>query len=288
MLEHLAWPQLLGGADYIAARPIIPLVLSSGCFWNRCLFCPDRGTPYFSLPIHTVSRFLDSIPAERLAQKPLIHLLDAALPPKALREFLPLARDRGLSFFGFARPTAHLLKDRLIEETAEAGCLMLQLGAEGGSASLLDRFDKGISPKESETVVQRAAAAGIRTYLYLLFGLPGETPEDLARTLRWARNLGPSVDFLNLSLFNLPRYCELAERAADFDIQIGDYPEDTEDGIRMYRPFSSTQSDPRQAARVFLKTFRADPMIRPAYLRTPRWFRAAHLALMRLPNRREG
>lgn len=287
LLTRLSWPTLPSKENYISARPIIPLVLSSGCFWNKCLFCPDRDLPYHALSAQTISDFLLSIPDDILRRRPVIHLLDSALPPRSLREFLPLAATHGLDFFGFARPTRHLLKDNLIEKAAESGCLMLQLGAEGGSESVLDRFHKGISPTESAEVITRAAAAGIRTYLYLLFGLPGETQADLDRTLQWARNIGSAVDFLNLSLFNLPRYCELADRAAEFGIDLRDYPTDTEEnGIRLYRPFLADGVDPREQARKFLKIFRQDPAVRPAHLQTPRWFRAAHLALMHIGGRR--
>lgn len=285
-LDRLSWPTLLSEAAYFSSRPIIPLVLSSGCFWNKCLFCPDRDLPYHALSDQTISDFIGTIPAPILNLRPVIHLLDSALPPKSLRDFLPVAAAHNLNFFGFARPTNHLLKDNLLEKAAEAGCLMLQLGAEGGSEALLARFNKGISPAESSEVIARAAAAGIRTYVYLLFGLPGETQVDLDHTLRWAAEIGPSIDFLNLSLFNLPRYCELADRGAEFCIDLRDYPDDAEEtGIRLYRPFRADGVDPKEQARKFLKTFRQHPALRPAHFQTPRWFRAAHLALMKIDGR---
>jgi hypothetical protein len=286
MLSTLSWPRLLSKKTYLSSRPIIPLVLSSGCFWNQCLFCPDREMPYFAVRRDTVSAFVESIPNDVREKKPVIHLLDSAVPPNELRAFLRTSSENKLQFFGFARPTVQLLKDDLIEQAATAGCLMLQLGAEGGSDALLHRFHKGIHPNESKKVILRAAAAGIRTYLYLLFGLPSETKDDLEKTMQWAADIGPSIDFLNLSLFNLPRYCELSERADEFGIDILDFPEDTEEeGIRLYHPFQCNNVDPRIEARKFLKEFRSHPSIRNAHLQTPRWFRAAHLALMNLPGR---
>ena len=288
LVDRIAWPELLGDAPYLSCRPVLPLLLSTGCYWNRCLFCPDRDLPYHSVPTEAIRRFLAEMPDEIRKKGPVIHLLDSALPPKSLRAFLPAAAENGVRFFGFARPTAHLLKDNLLEDAADAGCIMLQLGAEGGAFELLDRFDKGLRPEESTEVIQRSAAAGIRTYLYLLFGLPRETDEDRQKTLKWAEALGDSVDFLNLSLFNLPRFCELTCRAEEFGIQPGDYPPDPEgEGIRLYRPFSCDGTDPKETARRFLKTFRAVPNIRAAHLQTPRWFRAAHPALMRLIKRRD-
>ena len=163
---------------------------------------------------------------------------------------------------------------------------MLQLGAEGGSRSLLDRYDKGLDPIEMVRVLRATAEAGIRTYLYLLFGLPGETEEDRLATLELVAANADAVDFLNLSLFNLPRLSELTERAAEFGIELSDFPLDGR--LQLYRPFTVGGEPPRVAARRFLASrFKRDPRIRPALLRTPRWLRAAHMALMKVEGRRD-
>lgn len=285
LLARLAWPELISDPAWISSRPVVPLALSTGCHWNRCLFCPDRGLPFFQVPGREIDALLSGMPADLAARRPVVHLLDSALPPARLRDFLPIAASRGVAFYGFARPTAALRARGLLSSAAEAGCLMLQLGVEGGSGELLDRFDKGLDPGEAEAVIREAAGAGIRTYLYLLFGLPGETATDREATLGLvARNAG-SVDFLNLSVFNLPRHCELHERATEFGIDVGEFPGD--DPVRMYRPFSCGGTSPRDEAREFLRSrFRVDPRVRAAVTRTPRWLRAAHLALMAVPGRR--
>ncbi|MCP4196357.1 MAG: radical SAM protein [Proteobacteria bacterium] len=285
MLSRLDWPHLLNTRPYLSYRPIVPLALSTGCFWRRCLFCPDRSLSFYAVPQQTLARFLDNTPPSLSAQRPVFHLLDSALPPKRLRDFLPHAKAHQIDFYGFARPTRSLLKDNLLRDAAESGLIMLQLGVESGSKSLLDRFDKGLNPGEAERVIRSAADVGIRTYLYLLFGLPGESDSDREATLSLVVNNVRAIDFLNLSLFNLPRYCELADRADEFDIVKGDFARD--DSIRLYWPFTSRNGSPRNDARHFLsKRFESHPRIHPAVLRTPRWLRAAHLALMRLESRR--
>ena len=283
LLHRLAWPTMVLDAPYLSSHPVIPLSLSSGCYWNRCLFCPDREMPYSSIPMAALEQFLSSIPDEVMAKRPVLHLLDSAIPPGRLRQFLPMIESLPLGFFGFARPTRKLLDGGLLRAAADAGCLMLQLGAEGGSRTLLDRYQKGIDPAAAEAVVRGASESGIRTYLYMLFGLPKETHEDLRMTSDFLCRNGEFIDFLNLSLFNLPRYCELMSRAEAFDIQVLDFP--GEEGIRLYRPFLSRGVDQRRQAREHLKKMRAVPEIREAILRTPRWFRAAHLALMNIPGR---
>ncbi len=285
MLGRLDWPHLLNSRPYLSYRPVVPLALSTGCFWRRCLFCPDRDLSFYPVPETALETFLNKTPASIASRKPVFHLLDSALPPKQLRGFLPLAKEHGIDFYGFARPTASLLEDHLLRQAAESGLMMLQLGVESGSVELLDRFDKGLNPEEAERVINSAAALGVRTYLYLLFGLPGETESDREATMDMVAKNADAIDFLNLSLFNLPRYCELADRAEEFDIEKSDFPQD--DSIRLYWPFTSQRGSPRNDARRFLsKRFEPHPRIHPVVRRTPRWLRAAHLALMQLDGRR--
>ncbi|MDJ0765769.1 MAG: radical SAM protein [Myxococcota bacterium] len=285
MLDRLSWPNILSDKPYLSARPIIPIALSSGCYWNRCLFCPDRTLGFARVPIDAVAGLLETIPDSLKEARPVVHLLDSALPPDALERFLALSRCHQIGFYGFARPTEKLLQNGLLEQAAQNGCLMLQLGAESGSKPLLNRYHKGIDPAETEQVLRTAAQAGIRTYLYLLFGLPGETEQDRKATLDLVVRNATEIDFLNLSLFNLPRYCALTERPTQFGIELSDFPGDR-DCIRLYWPFSCNGSNPRDDARRFLKTtFNPHPLVHRAQLRTPRWLRAAHLALMKLPRR---
>ncbi|MDD5306135.1 MAG: hypothetical protein PHU25_02330 [Deltaproteobacteria bacterium] len=285
LMDDLAWPELLWPSPYLSCRPVIPLALASGCFWNKCLFCPDRGTPFARTPLRAIERFAATIPGDVLARRPVVHLVDSAMPPAALREALPVLEGAGLPFYGFARPTRELLEGGLVERLARVPCLMLQLGAESGSASLLERFHKGFSPGEAEALVRAVAAAGIRTYLYLLFGLPGENASDRAATLAMIERNASSVDFLNLSVFNLPRQSELVKRAERFGMELDNVP--PEPGrLHLYRSFTADGVAVRSEARRFIRdTFAHHPGVRPAILRTPRWLRAAHLALMKVGGR---
>ncbi|MBW2276945.1 MAG: radical SAM protein [Deltaproteobacteria bacterium] len=286
LTDRLGWPSLLSSRPYLSSRPIIPLTMSTGCFWRRCRFCPDRELEFVRVPLNSLDDLLASTPSALATRRPVIHLLDSALPPAQLRRFLPLAKQHQLGFYGFARPSAELAAGDLLEDAADAGCLMLQLGAESGSPDLLERYDKGFSPGEAEQVIRATAAAGIRNYLYLLFGLPAESPADREATRSLVDRNREAIDFLNVSLFNLPRFCELSRRASKECIEIGDFPDDRE-LIRLYWPFTVAGESPRALARAFLKqSFDVDPAVRAARLRTPRWLRAAHLALMKLDRRR--
>ena len=272
-----------------SSRPIIPLALSTGCYWNRCLFCPDRVIQYAGVPDECIEGFVSTIPAGVLARRPVIHFLDSAMPPASLSRVGRTLGEKDLRFYGFARPESELADPQTASDLAESGCLMLQLGVESGSDRLLDLYDKGLDAERSSNVLAAASGTGIRTYAYFLFGLPGETDRDRDITRDFLHRNAESIDFVNFSIFNLPAACELSERPSDFGIELvaGEFTDASSGAIRLYRPFTSGGVDVRRAARGYLSRMRkTTPRMRELSGRTPRWFRAAHMALMDIPGRK--
>jgi hypothetical protein len=287
LLSRLAWPVQVGrDPEYVSARPVIPFTLSTGCWWDRCLFCPDRGLEHHTIGRDALEGFLSTVPGEIMTRRPLFHFLDSAIPPSAFSWLPGIMAGTGGSWFGFVRPTRHLLHpDGLLETLAGSGCAMLQTGVESGSPGILDRFRKGLDPLTAVEVLRCSAEAGIRNYVYLLFGLPGETAEDRELTLGLLEETGDSIDFLNVSIFNLPWNSELNSRAADFGMKPGDFDAPAH-SIRLYRPFTCDGGNPRTEARTFLRERLSTlPAASAAVSRTPRWFRGSHMAMMRLPGR---
>ena len=284
LLGDLAWPNMLEEWNYIAGRPVIPFALSTGCYWNRCLFCPDSGRRLNTAGISALEGFLDSVPDQIMEKRPIIHFLDSAVPEKPLLDSLPALSSRGLDFYTFARPEPWLLSRT--DMLSENGCLMLQLGVESGSRNILERFCKGIDPEISLEVIRSCASSGIRTYVYMLLGLPGETDRDTELTMELLEEAGDSVDFINFSIFNLPENCELTERAVEFGIEILD-DEIPEDSIRLYRPFLCEGSNPRlQARELISRVFPGTGSVSEALKRTPNWFRTSHFPMIEIEGRR--
>ena len=280
-----AWPELIPGREYLCSRPVIPLPLSTGCAWGRCLFCPDRWKPFRKAAIKRLGRFVEGIPPEVMDSRPVLHLADSAVPPAYLRQLPDILRGLPVSFYGFARPEPMLLEDGLAGRLAEAGCLLLQLGVESGSARLMGIHRKGTDPSVSLKVLRALASEGVRTYVYMLLGLPGEKPDDRLLSLELLEAAGSSLDFLNLSVFNMP-WRSAPEMAAQLGVDAGVYSRD-EGVMQLYRPFTWKGRDLRREARDFIaRELAASSAVSEALQRTPRWFRATHTALMDLPGRR--
>ncbi|HQP32430.1 MAG TPA: radical SAM protein, partial [Deltaproteobacteria bacterium] len=189
-------------APYLAPGPILPYSASSGCYWNRCTFCPERleASGYAGRPPGEVIHELETL-IER-SDPILIHLLDNALSPALLKALA----DHPLSapWYGFARVTGELADPDFCRALRRSGCVMLQLGLESGDQGVLDALDKGIRLEDVRKALANLKASGVATYAYLLFGTPAENRASAVRTMAFVRENAHLLDYLNLAVFNLP------------------------------------------------------------------------------------
>jgi anaerobic magnesium-protoporphyrin IX monomethyl ester cyclase len=74
---------------------------------------------------------------------------------------------------------------------AEAGCRTAWIGAESGSQRVLDAMEKGVRVDQIAEAARRLHDAGIEVGFFLQFGYPGETREDIERTLQMVRECRP-------------------------------------------------------------------------------------------------
>jgi anaerobic magnesium-protoporphyrin IX monomethyl ester cyclase len=81
---------------------------------------------------------------------------------------------------------------QLLTSMKAAGCALVHFGVESGSQPVLDRAGKGMDLETIARGVRLAREAGLDTACFFMFGLPGETPADMRRTLRFALRLDPT------------------------------------------------------------------------------------------------
>jgi len=253
--------------DYLSPGAILPYSASSGCWWRRCSFCPERaeGNPYRPLPTAQVAADLRALVAE--TRPALIHILDNALSP-ALLEALA-ADPPGAPWYGFARITPRLTDPGFCLKLKDSGCVMLKLGLESGDPAVLAALDKGIDLPTAAAALKNLKAAGIATYIYLLFGTPAETAAAARRTLAFTAEHAEEIGFLNLAIFNLPAWGTDGERLDTGEFYEGD--------LSLYRPFSHPWGWNRGEVRHFLeREFKRDPAVAAILRRDPPFFTSNH------------
>ena len=86
---------------------------------------------------------------------------------------------------------ADQLDGDVVRALAAAGCRMVWIGAESGSQRVLDAMEKGVTVEQIRRAVRALRGAGIEVGMFLQFGYPGETWEDVERTLALVRDAAP-------------------------------------------------------------------------------------------------
>ena len=253
--------------DYLAPGRILPYSTSRGCYWKKCAFCPEKAENgrYRSVFPQDVTADLGAMGPDDAPR--LIHFLDNALSPRMMRHLI--ANPPGVPWYAFVRITPHLADPDFAAGLRASGCAMLKLGVESGDQTVLDALGKGVDLATVSAALKTLRAAGIATYVYLLFGTPDETEARARRTLDFTLAHAEAIDFLNLAIFNLPAYGEEARALDTLPFYAGD--------LSLYREFAHPKGWNRDAVRRFLsREFRKPAPIRRIVNSDPPYFTSNH------------
>lgn len=256
-------------AAYVSPGLILPYSASSGCYWKRCLFCPEKAenNPYVPVAAERVQEDLGFL-IER-HQPVLVHFLDNAMSPALLQSLT--ARALQVPWYGFVRLTDHFRDPDFCRALKQSGCAMLKIGVESGDSGVLEDLQKGIDLETVSRALHNIKKAGIGTYLYFLFGTPPESLPEARQTLDFVKRHAAVIDFLNLAIFNMPAHGPDVGRYQTGEFYAGD--------LSMYASFEHPKGWHRDAVRSFLDNeFRRDTGIRRIIQRHPPFFTSNHAA----------
>ena len=132
--------------------------------WLKGKFAPDHiwfADDILGLKPNWIEKF-----AARLNE------VDAAIPFKCLQR-------------------ADLVNEKTAAALAKAGCRTVWIGAESGSQKILDAMDKGDKVEDIYRAAKLLRENRIEVGFFLQFGYPGETWEDVQKTLKMVRECAP-------------------------------------------------------------------------------------------------
>lgn len=197
------------------------------------------------------------------------------LKPGWLDRFADLVRERdALVPFKCLQRADLLLRGDTVANLARAGAQTVWIGAESGSQKVLDAMEKGTRVEQIYQAARLLHEHGVQVGFFLQFGYPGETRQDIRRTLRMVRDCRPDDVGASVS-YPLPgtKFYEAVRS------QLGPKQNwtDSQDLAMLYRgPFSTAFY--RQLHRVLHTRFRARKAaddLAPV-LRSPRQLRPRH------------
>jgi ribosomal peptide maturation radical SAM protein 1 len=174
-------------------RPRVTLLYESarGCWWgarSHCTFCgiSEQALAFRSKrPERVVQELLE---LTRRYDTPRVLVVDYILDRRYFREVLPHLRDAGAGLRMFCETKANITKAdvRLLRE---AGFVSIQAGVESLSDPILKAMRKGVTAFQNVRLLKWCAEVGVKLFWNVLYGLPGEPPEEYARMADVMRSL---------------------------------------------------------------------------------------------------
>jgi radical SAM superfamily enzyme YgiQ (UPF0313 family) len=114
------------------------------------------------------------------------------LKPGWVQQFADLIEQQDLHIrFKIQARVDLLMQENYIRDLRRAGCENVWMGAESGSQKILDAMDKGTTVEQIYGATRLLKKHGIHPSFFIQFGYPGETREDITRTIQMINRLLP-------------------------------------------------------------------------------------------------
>jgi anaerobic magnesium-protoporphyrin IX monomethyl ester cyclase len=168
------------------------LIASRGCPF-RCNWCakPIFGDIFQARPAEEVAEEMQHLKMVYGAE----HLWFAddifALNRHWTQQFALEVRKRDAAVPFKIQARADLLTAETVQSLKRAGCAEVWMGVESGSQKILNAMDKGLQVEEVIGARQSLYREGIRACYFLQFGYPGESWEDIQKTVALVRETRP-------------------------------------------------------------------------------------------------
>lgn len=204
---------------YFSPEPIIPLLLSRGCYWRKCTFCVhyfSAGDTYrvrsLGSIIEALKYFVDrgiknfSFVDEMIAPGQFVRLAEAIKEAKL-----------DITYYAYSKPNK-TFTPAVLKEIAESGCKFLLWGVESGNQRVLDLMGKGTKVEDISEVMRNAHEVGIENHLFIICGFPTETHHEFSDTLRFLFDNKDYIYAINSGPFGLDAGSPISKSPEKFGI----------------------------------------------------------------------
>jgi len=199
----------------------VPYETSRGCWWgakSHCTFCGLNGTT-MAFRSKSDDRVVEELTALAQRHERLdFTLVDTILDMRYFRDVLPRLRDAGHDLSLYYETKSNLRREQ-VRLLREAGVNFLQPGIESLSSPILALMRKGVTAFQNVRLLKWCAEYGIHVFWNVIYGFPGEPPEEYARLAR----LVPSLTHLvppTLCRLAIHRFSPYHDRPAEFGLEV--------------------------------------------------------------------
>jgi ribosomal peptide maturation radical SAM protein 1 len=212
---------------------------SRGCWWGakaHCTFCGLNGDNMAFRKKEPGRVYEEVLNLARQYRCLTLNAVDNILDMGYFKQLLPRLAEANFDLSLFYEVKANLTRDQ-VRKLAASGITQIQPGIESFDTELLRLMRKGVTAIQNIQLLKWCYEDGIDPYWNILYGFPGERPEqykDLPRLLRLLSHLRPpsgispviferfspyhfDKEKFNLTLSPFPLYCMIYPSPVDYD-----------------------------------------------------------------------
>ncbi len=104
--------------------------------------------------------------------------------------------DKGLDIEWASNSRVDCINREMLDWMKKAGCWIIAFGVESGNPEILEKIRKKATVEQAKDAVRLCREAGVRSSIYLLMGLPWDTPKTIDDNVKLAQEMQP--DFVEI------------------------------------------------------------------------------------------
>jgi hypothetical protein len=207
---------------YLMPWPIVPYQGSRGCHWGICGFCDHEEGYRLHYRPKTAEQVVDHM--EDLRDRfGVTHLqfVDEAIEPQWLRDLNDELDHRSLSgvfrWSNYSKIAKEVTPD-LLAHSYRNGCRLILFGVESFNQRVLNVVRKGTRRADIFRTLTDVHAAGIRSWVWLISGLPTQNVAEVRRDIADLRSLAGVVDAASVGRYRISANSDIFRETEKFGI----------------------------------------------------------------------
>ena len=182
---------------------VINILFSRGCYSN-CSFCNENvmhGGLYYKSPKKIIEELKYYV--ETGFNK--FETVDSSFnsDTELLKKILKKIKENQLRINWGGNAECYKMSKKLLKASIESGLTHCYYGIESGSEKILKAMKKPINLLNTLNLIKEGEKLGIKQYIYLIVGFPGEMEEDFLKTKKFLKNSLPFIEGSIISVFTL-------------------------------------------------------------------------------------
>lgn len=168
------------------------IMSTRGCPY-QCVFCSVSKQWGHQIRYRSAKNVVDEI-AQVLKDYPFLQAIRFfddvfTMDKKRVLEICQLIIERKLNISWECEARANTIDAEIVEAMKKAGCEFIDLGIESGSDRILKNIKKNITVKQAIEAAKTIKKAGLGLKVFIMHSLPGETYEDIKKSVFLSRYL---------------------------------------------------------------------------------------------------